>query len=79
MGLKVSKGQASPTAGDGSDEESDEQFEERIYLALMRVARTTSQRTRSALASCVMLGTPYEVAPDEVREAIREFVDEADL
>lgn len=84
MGFRF-KGAAAPPApaandtGDGADDETDEQFEERIYLALMRVARSTSVRLRASLGSCVMLGTPYETASEQVRDAIREFIATAEL
>jgi hypothetical protein len=70
-------------AGDGDDgdgdEESPEEFEGRVYLALMRVARGSSERARSALGSCVLLGTPYAGAPDIVRQTIRKFIETAEL
>jgi hypothetical protein len=68
-------------AGDADDvdEESPEEFEGRVYVALMRVARGSSERVRAALGSCVLLGTPYEGAPDIVRQAIRKFIALAEL
>lgn len=70
------------SGGAGADddgEESDEDFEARVYQALMQVARSSSERVRSALGSCVMLGTPYEGAPDVVRQTIRKFIEAAEL
>lgn len=78
MALTV-KGKPSSTPAGDESEETDDEFEERIYLALMRVARTTTAKTRNALGACVMLGTPFAAAPEDVKETIREFVEEADL
>jgi hypothetical protein len=64
---------------DEGDEESAEEFEGRIYLALMRVARSSSERVRNSLGSCVMLGTPYGSTPDIVRQTIRQFIEAAEL
>jgi hypothetical protein len=81
-------GQAAPAAtqvsgggsdADAGDEESEEEFEARVYRALMAIARSSSERVRSALGSCVMLGTPYEGAPDVVRQTIRRFIEAAEL
>ncbi len=90
MGLHLRGGRASSppatktngSGGAGADddgEESDEDFEARVYQALMQVARSSSERVRSALGSCVMLGTPYEGAPDVVRQTIRKFIEAAEL
>lgn len=79
MGLRVSgraPAQVEETEPD-SDEESEEQFTERIYLALMRGARRSSERLRTQLGSCVLLGTAYADAPEAVQIAIRQFIDDA--
>lgn len=76
MGLRVS------SAGDDGadeDEESDEEFEARIYAALMEVARGTTARERSQLGTCVLMRTKYEKAPPDVREVIRDFITKAEL
>lgn len=62
-----------------ADEESPEEFEGRIYTALMQVARSSSERVRTALGACVMLGTPYGGTPDIVRQTIRRFIESAEL
>lgn len=77
MAIRI--GGAGARETDDGDEESAEEFEARVYMALMRVARSTSERARSALGSCVLLGTPYEAAPDIVRETIRKFIESAEL
>lgn len=81
-GKKAAKAAAAPKpAGPSSRavEETDEQFEARIYAALMTVAASTDTRTRAALGKCVLFRTPYADAPELVKDAIRDFVDEADL
>jgi hypothetical protein len=84
MALHLRGGRAAPAAtngggGDAGDEESEEEFEARVYRALMSVARSSSERVRSSLGACVMLGTPYEGAPDVVRQTIRRFIEAAEL
>lgn len=74
MAIKVSG-----AAADDGDEESDEEFEERIYAALMEIARGTSGRLRSELGACVLMRTPYGRAPETVKEAIRDFIEAAEL
>jgi len=61
------------------EEETEEQFEARIYGALLDVAASTDERTRSALGSCVLFRTPYASAPELVKDAIRDFIDAGDL
>ena len=78
MAIRIGSAGAADSGDDG-DEESSEEFEARIYGALMRVARSSSERVRSALGSCVLLGTPYQGAPDIVRETIRKFIETAEL
>lgn len=78
MGIRIGGGRAAATDDDG-EEETPEEFEARVYGALMRVARSSSERVRAALGSCVMLGTPYEGAPDIVRETVRKFIETAEL
>lgn len=78
MGLRI-KSAGTPVVETSETEESDEEFEERIYAALMECARRSSAKLRSALGSCVMLATPYEKAPEIVRDAIAEFIAEAEL
>jgi hypothetical protein len=60
-------------------DESDEEFAERIYLALMAVARGSSSKLRDQLGACVILGRPWASAGDAVREVVREFIAEAEL
>jgi len=78
MGIRIG-GAAGARETDDGDEESGEEFEARVYMALMRVARSSSERARSALATCVMLGTPYAAAPDIVRETVQKFIETAEL
>lgn len=77
MGLHFKKPGRAPAPAE--DEETQEEFEERVYTALMRIARGSSAKLRSALGSCVMMGTRYSEAPENVREAVAAFIDEADL
>lgn len=79
MAIHMEGEPAADDDGDEGDEESAEEFEGRVYLALMQVARSSSERVRNALGSCVMLGTPYEGAPDIVRQTIRKFIESAEL
>jgi hypothetical protein len=78
MAIRIAGAAGAAETEDG-DEESSEEFEARVYDALMRVARSSSERVRTALGSCVLLGTPYEGAPDIVRETIRKFIESAEL
>lgn len=78
MGLRV-RSASTGNADDDGEEETEEEFEGRIYAALMKIARGTSTRLRSQLGACVLMRTRYENAPENVREAIREFIAEADL
>jgi hypothetical protein len=78
MGLHFGSGRPIVDGAD-EEEESEEDFEARVYGALMKIARQSSSRLRSQLGSCVLLGTSYPKAPESVREAIRAFIDEADL
>jgi hypothetical protein len=82
MALHVRGGPAAD-AGDvgdgGGDEESAEEFEARVYEGILSVMRASSERARSALASCVLLGTPYDGAPDVVRQTIRQIIEAAEL
>jgi hypothetical protein len=80
MGLVVNgAGGPAPAPAEDDGEETDEQFEARIYLALMRTARESSAKVRSALGKCVLLGTTYDDTTEAVRETIRDFIDWADL
>ena len=80
MAIRVkSPARAPQPVPDDDEEESAEEFEERVYSALMKIARQSSSKLRSALGACVMMGTKYERAPEIVREAIGQFVEEADL
>jgi hypothetical protein len=79
MAIRIAGAAGAAETADDGDEESSEEFEARVYDALMRVARSSSERVRSALGSCVLLGTRYEGAPDIVRETIRKFIESAEL
>jgi hypothetical protein len=79
VGIHLGKRTAAPAATGGEDEETDEEFEARVYEALVGVLRSSSERVRSALSSCVLLGTPYEGAPDLVRQTVRDFISQAEL
>ncbi|MEO7827172.1 MAG: hypothetical protein ABIR60_08535 [Allosphingosinicella sp.] len=85
MGLKVrsSSAGAPPTPrappADEELEETDEQFEARIYGALLDVAAATNERTRSQLGMCVLMRPTYAAVPELVKEAIRDFIDAAEL
>lgn len=78
MGIQIG-GRGAAAIDDEGDEESPEEFEARIYAALMKVARGSTERVRAALGSCVLLGTPYEGAPDIVRQTIRKFIETAEI
>lgn len=80
MGLRFkTKPAPAPVALEDDGEESPEEFEERVYDALMTAARGSSARLRNDLGSCVMLGTRFAAAPENVRQAIAEFIDLAGL
>jgi len=79
MAIRIGGAAGAAETPDEGDDESAEEFEARVYGALMRVARSSSERVRTALGSCVMLGTPYQGAPDIVRETIRKFIETAEL
>jgi hypothetical protein len=80
MGLVVNgAGGPAPAPAEDDGEETDEQFEERVYSALMRVARSTSSKTRDQLGACVLLGRPYASAGESVRAVIRDFIAVAEL
>jgi hypothetical protein len=66
-------------AMDGPDEVTPEEFEERIYDALIAVARGTSSKTREQLGACVLLGRPWSSASEAVRQTVREFIAAAEL
>ena len=68
-----------PAPSSRAEEETEDQFEARIYGALLDVAASTDDRTRSALGTCVLFRTPYADASELVKEAIRDFIDVADL
>lgn len=66
-------------ADEDEDEETDDDFEARIYDALMKIARSTSGGARKQLGACVLLGTPYEESAAGVKDAIRRFIAAAEL
>jgi hypothetical protein len=66
-------------AEDDGEEETPDEFAERVYLALMTVARGSSSKLRDQLGACVVLGRPWASAGDTVRAVVREFIAEAEL